>query len=54
MNRSIDDYLHLAYILEIVLDNGAWFVQTKELEGCMNEVNEWDDSLPMIHDAKRS
>lgn len=53
MNKTIDYYMTLPYTLEIIPDEGAWFVQIKELPGCMTEVDEWDEILPMIEDAKR-
>lgn len=53
MNKTLDHYLALPYTIEITPDDGAWFVQVKELPGCMTEVDEWDEILPMIEDAKR-
>jgi antitoxin HicB len=53
MNKSIDYYLSLPYTIEIIPDDGAWFVQIKELDGCMTEVDEWDEILTAIEDAKR-
>lgn len=53
MNKSIEYYMSLPYTMEIIPDDGAWFVQIKELRGCMTEVDEWDEILPMIEDAKR-
>ena len=53
MNKALDHYLALPYTIEITPDDGAWFVQVKELPGCMTEVDEWDEILPMIEDAKR-
>jgi len=53
MNKTIDDYLVLPYTIEIIPDDGAWFAQIKELSGCMTEVDEWDEILPAIEDAKR-
>lgn len=50
---TLEDYLALPYTLEIIPDEGAWFVQIKELRGCMTQVDEWDEILPMIEDAKR-
>ena len=52
-NKSLEYYMALPYTLEIIPDGGAWFVQVKELPGCMTEVDEWSDILPMIDDAKR-
>ncbi|MBL8156575.1 MAG: type II toxin-antitoxin system HicB family antitoxin [Anaerolineae bacterium] len=53
MNKSLNDYLMLPYTIEVIPDDGAWFVQIKELPGCMTEVDEWDEILPAIEDAKR-
>jgi len=52
MQKTLDDYLVLPYTIEIIPDDGAWFVQVKELPGCMTEVDEWDQILPAIEDAK--
>lgn len=52
-NKTIDEYLTLPYTIEVIPDNGAWFVQVKELPGCMTAVDEWDEIPPMIEDAKR-
>ncbi len=53
MNSVIEAYLALPYTIEIIPDDGAWFAQIKELPGCMTEVDEWDEILPTIEDAKR-
>ena len=53
MPKMLNDYLALPYIIEIIPDDGAWFVRIKELPGCMTEVDEWDQILPAIEDAKR-
>lgn len=53
MNKTLQDYLTLPYTMEITPDDGAWFIQVKELPGCMTEVDEWDQILPAIEDAKR-
>jgi predicted RNase H-like HicB family nuclease len=53
MDKTIDYYMALPYAIEIVPDEGAWFAQIKELPGCMTEVDEWDEILPAIEDAKR-
>jgi antitoxin HicB len=53
MNRSLNDYMMLPYTIEVIPDDGAWFVQIRELPGCMTEVDEWDEILPAIEDAKR-
>jgi antitoxin HicB len=51
--KTLEYYLSLPYTLEIIPDDGAWFVQIKELQGCMTEVDTWEEILPMIEDAKR-
>jgi len=53
MDRTIEEYLSLPYTIEVIPDEGAWFVQVKELPGCMTEVDEWEEILPAIEDAKR-
>lgn len=50
--RTLEDYLALPYTLEIIPDGDAWFVSVKELPGCMTEVDEWDEVLPAIEEAK--
>lgn len=52
-NKTLAYYLSLPYTIEIVPDDGAWFVQIKELPGCMTEVDAWDDILPAIEEAKQ-
>ncbi len=52
-NKTLHDYLILPYTIEIIPDDGAWFVQIKELKGCMTQVDHWDDILPAIEEAKR-
>jgi antitoxin HicB len=53
MSQPLEYYLALPYTIEITPDDGAWFVQVKELPGCMTEVDEWDEIRPMIDDIKR-
>ena len=53
MSKTLNEYLALPYTIEVIPDEGAWFVQVKELPGCMTEVDEWDQILPAIEDAKR-
>ena len=53
MNKLLEYYLSLPYTIEVIPDDGAWFASIKELEGCMTEVDSWEDVLPAIEDAKR-
>lgn len=51
--KTLNDYLAMPYTIEVIPDDEAWFVQIKELPGCMTEVDEWEEILPAIQDAKR-
>lgn len=53
ITKTLEHYMQLPYTIEIVPDDGVWFVQIKELKGCMTQVDAWDDILPAIEDAKR-
>lgn len=50
--KTLEYFLTLPYTIEIIPDDGAWFVQIKELPGCMTEVDTWEDILPAIEEAK--
>lgn len=50
--KTLEDYLVLPYTIEVIPDDGAWFVQVKELPGCMTEVDTWEEILPAIEEAK--
>ncbi len=51
--KTLEYYLSLPYTIEIIPDEGAWFVQIKELLGCMTEVDTWEEILSAIEEAKR-
>jgi antitoxin HicB len=50
--KNVEYYLSLPYTIIIIPDDGAWFVEIKELEGCMTEVDEWDEIYSAIQEAK--
>ncbi len=52
INKPLEYYLVLPYTIEIIPDDGAWFVSIKELKGCMTEVDSWDEILTAIEEAK--
>lgn len=52
MNNSLEYYLALPYTIEITPDDGVWFVQIRELPGCMTEVDRWEEIKPAIEEAK--
>ncbi len=51
--KTLEYYLALPYTIEIVPDEGVWFARIKELDGCMTEVDSWEQILPAIEEAKR-
>jgi predicted RNase H-like HicB family nuclease len=51
--KTLEYYLSLPYTIEVIPDEGAWFVRIKELSGCMTEVDTWDEIPPAIEEAKR-
>ena len=54
MTKTLDYYLALPYSIEVIPDDGAWFAQIKELPGCMTEVDEWEEILPAIQQAREA
>jgi antitoxin HicB len=52
MKKTLEYYLNLPYTLEIIPDDGAWFVRIKELPGCMTEVDSWEEIPQAIAEAK--
>ncbi len=52
MQKSFEQYQNLAYTIEIIPDDGAWFARVKELPGCMTEVDTWEEVLPAIEEVK--
>jgi antitoxin HicB len=51
--KTLEYYLSLPYTIEIIPDEGAFFVQIKELSGCMTEVDAWEEIPSAIEEAKR-
>ncbi len=52
MAKTIEDYMALPYTIEIVPDDGAWFVRIKELSGCITEVDTWDEIQDAVDEIK--
>ena len=52
-SKTLEYYLSLPYTIEITPDEDAWFAQIKELPGCITEVDEWEEILPAIQEAKQ-
>ncbi|MBN1963847.1 MAG: type II toxin-antitoxin system HicB family antitoxin [Anaerolineae bacterium] len=50
--NTLDYYLSLPYTIEVIPDDGAWFVQIKELPGCMTEADTWEEIPVAIAEAK--
>ena len=52
MAKTIEDYMALPYTIEIVPDDGAWFIRVKELSGCITEVDTWDEIRDAVDEIK--
>ncbi len=49
---TLDDYLALPYRMEIVPDDqGYFFINYPDLPGCMTQVEDINDAVPMARDA---
>jgi antitoxin HicB len=54
MNKTVDDYMSLPYIIELQPDpKEGWFVRVKELPGCMSQGDTAEEAVQMIQDAMR-
>lgn len=53
MRKTVEEYMSLPYTIEITPDEGSFFVQVKELPGCMSVGTTKSDALAMIEDAMR-
>jgi antitoxin HicB len=56
-NKTLDDYLHLPYTIEVTRDAGesysGLFARVVELPGCMTQADTFDELEEMIEDAMR-
>jgi antitoxin HicB len=54
MDKDAEYYMSLPYTREIVREpDGKWFVQIKELPGCVSQGDTLEEALRMIEDAMR-
>jgi antitoxin HicB len=54
MSKSVEYYMNLPYKIELQRDpEGGWFVQVKELPGCMSQGETPEEAIAMIQDAMR-
>lgn len=51
MTKTLDYYLSLPYTIEIIPDDGAWFVQIKELLGRLMSGKKFAPQLMMQSDS---
>jgi antitoxin HicB len=51
--RAVDRYMALPYRVELIPDEGGWFVRLPELPGCMSQGETPEEALAMIRDAQR-
>ena len=55
MKRNVEGYLNLPYKKEIVkYPDGGYFIEVKELPGCMSEGDTIEEAFEMIEDAMRA
>lgn len=53
--KTIDEYMALPYTIELMQEeDNSWFVQIKELPGCISVGETPDDAIHMIRDAQRA
>lgn len=49
--KDLACYLALPYTIQITQDQDeSWFIRIRELEGCMTQVDTWDDVRPAIRE----
>ncbi len=54
MLKPVEYYMNLPYRIELQRDpEGGWFVQVKELPGCMSQGETPEEAIAMIQDAMR-
>ncbi len=53
MEKPVDYYLSLPYIIQVVHEEDGWFAAVKDLPGCMTYADTWDELGAMIEDAMR-
>lgn len=53
MERRLEYYMDLPYRIELIPDEGGWFVSIPDLPGCMSQGETPDEALEMIRDAQR-
>ena len=49
--RAVAYYMSLPYRVELIPDEGGWFVSIPDLPGCMSQGETPDQALEMIRDA---
>ncbi len=53
MNKTLEYYLSLPYIIELIPDeDGVWFAHIPLLKGCMTQGDSRDEALHMLDEAK--
>lgn len=51
--KTIDYYMGLPYTIELIPDDGAWFIRINEFSGCMTEVDSWEEIAGAVNEIKR-
>lgn len=50
---AVEHYMALPYRIELIPDEGGWFVSIPDLPGCISQGDTPDEALEMIRDAQR-
>lgn len=53
IEQAIEQYMSLPYRIEMVPDEGGWFVSIAELPGCISQAATPEEAVEMIRDAQR-
>src|SRR5579872_4807687 len=54
ITSAVEHYMALPYRVELIPDEGGWFVSIPDLPGCMSQGETPDEALEMIRDAQRA
>ncbi len=53
IDQEVDQYMAMPYRIEMVPDQGGWYVLIPELPGCMSQGDSPEEALEMLRDAQR-
>lgn len=53
LDHEVEHYMALPYSIQLLPDEGAWFVSIPDLPGCISQGATPGDAIEMIRDAQR-